>query len=317
LAGRKKKNLIKVVDLKKSYKRLEVLKGISFDVKKGSVFGFIGKNGAGKTTTMNILTGLLRFESGQILIKGMDFSKNKIELLKSIGYLPENPVFYEYMNAYEYLNFIGEITGVEIKKLNFDISNLLKAVNLKIQAKRRISGYSRGMKQRLALAAAIIHEPDILFLDEPASALDPEGRLEMLALLEELKRLGKTIFLSTHILNDAERVCDEVCIIDEGRILLDEKLSDLYDKYIQPVFDIEFEKGLTVETEIFRKLSWVESIKACGKIINLSVNNIKIGRAEILKVLYGMDNYVTSFQIRKSSLEDIFINITNQGREVK
>ena len=317
MAGRKKKNLIKVVDLKKSYQRLEVLKGISFDVQKGSVFGFIGKNGAGKTTTMNILTGLLRFESGQILINGMDFSKNKIELLKSIGYLPENPVFYEYMNAYEYLNFIGEITGLEIKKLNYDISHLLKAVNLKIQAKRRISGYSRGMKQRLALAAAIINEPDILFLDEPASALDPEGRLEMLALLEELKRQGKTIFLSTHILNDAERVCDEVCIIDEGRILLDEKLSDLYDKYIQPVFDIEFEKGLTVETEIFNKLSWVESIKACGKIINLSVNNIKIGRAEILKVLSGLDNYVTSFQIRKSSLEDIFINITNQGRKVK
>jgi ABC-2 type transport system ATP-binding protein len=315
LAERKKKNLIKVVDLKKSYKQLEVLKSISFDVKKGSVFGFIGKNGAGKTTTMNILTGLLRFESGQILINGMDFSKNKIELLKSIGYLPENPVFYEYMNAYEYLNFIGEITGLGTKKLNFDISHLLKTVNLKIHAKRRISGYSRGMKQRLALAAAIIHEPDILFLDEPASALDPEGRLEMLELLEELKRLGKTIFLSTHILNDAERVCDEVCIIDEGKILLDEKLSDLYDKYIQPVFDIEFEKVPTVETEVFNKLSWVESIKVFGKIINLSVNNIKIGRAEILKVLSGMDNYVTSFQIRKSSLEDIFINITNQGKK--
>jgi ABC-2 type transport system ATP-binding protein len=307
--------LIKVVNLKKSYQRLEVLKGISFEVKKGSVFGFIGKNGAGKTTTMNILTGLLRFEGGQILIRDLDFSKNKTELLKSIGYLPENPVFYEYMNAYEYLNFIGEITGLEIKKLKFDISHLLEIVKLKNQAKRRISGYSRGMKQRLALAAAIIHEPDILFLDEPASALDPEGRLEMLALIEELKSQEKTIFLSTHILNDAERVCDEVCIIDEGRILLDEKLSDLYDKYIQPVFDIEFDKEITVETEILNNLNWTESVKTCGKIISLSVNNIKTARAEILKVLSGLENFVTSFQIRKSSLEDIFINITNQDRK--
>jgi ABC-2 type transport system ATP-binding protein len=303
--------LIKVVDLKKSYGRIEALKGISFEVKQGSVFGFIGKNGAGKTTTMNILTGLMRFDSGKVFIKDLDFTKNKEKILKSIGYLPELPVFYDYMSGREYLNFIGEITGQEIKKLNQNILHLLETVNLKNQSKRRISGYSRGMKQRLALAVAIMNDPEILFLDEPASALDPEGRMEMLELIENLNAQNITIFLSTHILNDAERVCDKICILDDGRIILDDKLSDLYDRYMQPVFDIEFENDIKDEVEIFSKLKWIDSIKTSGRIISLTVNNIKNAKSEILKIISSLNNFVSSFQIRKSSLEDIFMKLTD------
>jgi ABC-2 type transport system ATP-binding protein len=303
--------LIKVVDLKKSYGRIEALKGISFEVRQGSVFGFIGKNGAGKTTTMNILTGLMRFDSGKVFIKDLDFTKNKEKILKSIGYLPELPVFYDYMSGREYLNFIGEITGQEIKKLNQNILHLLETVNLKNQSKRRISGYSRGMKQRLALAVAIMNDPEILFLDEPASALDPEGRMEMLELIENLNAQNITIFLSTHILNDAERVCDKICILDDGRIILDDKLSDLYDRYMQPVFDIEFENDIKDEVEIFSKLKWIDSIKTSGRIISLTVNNIKNAKSEILKIISSLNNFVSSFQIRKSSLEDIFMKITD------
>jgi ABC-2 type transport system ATP-binding protein len=304
--------LIKVADLKKNYGHLEALKGISFEVDQGSIFGFIGKNGAGKTTTMNILTGLMKFDTGKVFIKDVDFLKNKSKLLKSIGYLPEFPVFYDYMSGYEYLNFIGEITGQEIKNLNQNILELLNKVNLKKQSKRRISGYSRGMKQRLALAVAMMNNPEILFLDEPASALDPEGRMEMLELIENLRDQNITIFLSTHILNDAERVCDKICIIDDGRIILDEKLSDLYNSYIQPVFDIEIENEIKDEKEVFNKLKWIDSIKTSGKIISLTVNNIENAKSEILKIISSMNNFVSSFQVRKSSLEDIFIKITNQ-----
>jgi ABC-2 type transport system ATP-binding protein len=215
------------------------------------------------------------------------------------------------MSGYEYLNFIGEITGQEIKKLNQNILHLLDKVNLKKQSKRRISSYSRGMKQRLALAVAIMNDPEILFLDEPASALDPEGRMEMLELIENMNAQNITIFLSTHILNDAERVCDKICIIDDGAIILNEKLSDLYDRYIQPVFDIEFENELKDEVEIFNKLKWIDGIKTSGKIISLTVNNIKNAKSEILKIISSLDNFVSSFQVRKSSLEDIFMKITN------
>ena len=305
--------MIKVVNLKKSYGHLEVLKSISFEVEKGSVFGFIGRNGAGKTTTMNILTGLIRFNSGEIFIKGKEFLKNKQELIKSIGYLPETPTFYNYMNAYEYLNFIVEIIGCYPKNKDKQIANLLGMVKLIKQAKRPIGGYSRGMKQRLALAVAFLNNPEILFLDEPASALDPEGRLEMLEIIESLKDNKITIFLSTHILNDAERVCDKICIIDEGKILLTEDLSKLYEVYMQPIFDIEFEKDPKSDLDFLKNFNWVESIKENGKIISLNVKDINYAKNEILKQLSKLNNTVISYQIRKSTLEDIFIKMVNRN----
>ena len=305
--------MIKVVDLKKSYGRVEALKSISFEVEKGSVFGFIGRNGAGKTTTMNILTGLIRFNGGKIFINGKDFLKNKQELLKSIGYLPETPTFYNYMNAYEYLNFIARIIGCDLKKSSKSVGKLLEMVKLTKQGKRRIGGYSRGMKQRLALAVAFMNSPEILFLDEPASALDPEGRVEMLELIESLKDNKITIFLSTHILNDAERVCDRICIIDEGKILLTKNLSELHETYIQPIFDVEFEEDPKNEVDLLKKLSWIESIKENGRRISIYVKDIDYAKKEILKELSKLNTNVTSYQIRKSTLEDIFMRIVSKN----
>ncbi|MBE3114047.1 MAG: ABC transporter ATP-binding protein [Actinobacteria bacterium] len=305
--------MIKVVDLKKSYGRVEALKSISFEVEKGSVFGFIGRNGAGKTTTMNILTGLIRFNGGKIFINGKDFLKNKQELLKSIGYLPETPTFYNYMNAYEYLNFIARIIGCDLKKSSKSVGKLLEMVKLTKQGKRRIGGYSRGMKQRLALAVAFMNSPEILFLDEPASALDPEGRVEMLELIEDLKDDKITIFLSTHILNDAERVCDRICIIDEGKILLTKNLSELHETYIQPIFDVEFEEDPKNEVNLLKKLSWIESIKENGRRISLYVKDMDYAKKEILKELSKLNTNITGYQIRKSTLEDIFMRMVSKN----
>ena len=308
--------MIKIVDLKKSYGKIRALKSISFEVEKGSVFGFIGRNGAGKTTTMNILTGLMRFDKGKIFIMDKDFIKNKNELIKKIGYLPETPTFYNYMNAYEYLGFIGRIIGYGQEDIKKRTDELLEMVKLGKNAKRRIGGYSRGMKQKLALAVAILKDPEILFLDEPSSALDPEGRLEMLDLIDDLKDNKITIFLSTHILSDAERVCDTICIIDEGKILLTEKLSKLYEKYIQPVFDIEFEGIPKAEAGILRKLDWVEDIVENGKKISLQVEDIKHAGKEILAELSKLDMNIVSYQIRKRTLEDIFIGMVNSREDI-
>jgi ABC-2 type transport system ATP-binding protein len=301
--------MIKVANLVKNYRNVEALKAISFEVDKGSVFGFIGRNGAGKTTTMNILTGLIRFNSGKIFIKGKDFLKHKRELVKSIGYLPETPAFYNYMNAYQYLNFMRDIIGFDAEKSGKYIKRLIEMVKLTKQAKRRISGYSRGMKQRLALAVAFMNNPEILFLDEPASALDPEGRLEMLELIESLKNDRITIFISTHILNDAERVCDKICIIDEGKIILTEDLSQLYKTYIQPIFDIEFEEEPGKEVNRLKKLSWIESIKRKGRRVSLYIKDIDHAKKEVLKEISKLKVNISSYQIRKSTLEDIFIRI--------
>ena len=308
--------MIKVTGLKKSYGKIEALKSISFEVGRGSVFGFIGRNGAGKTTTMNILTGLMGFDKGKIFIMDRDFKQYKNELIKKIGYLPETPTFYDYMNAYEYLGFIGRIIGCDLEGIKKRTDELLELVGLDKKGKRKIGGYSRGMKQRLALATAIFKEPEILFLDEPSSALDPEGRLEMLDLIDDLKDNKITIFLSTHILSDAERVCDTICIIDEGEIILTEKLSRLYEKYIQPVFDIEFEGVPKSETRLLRKLEWVDNIVENGKKLSLQVKDIEHAKKEILSELSKFDMNILSYQIRKRNLEDIFIGLVGKHENI-
>jgi len=308
--------MIKVVDLKKNYGRFEALKSISFEVGEGSVFGFIGRNGAGKTTTMNILTGLIGFDSGKIFIRGMDLREHKQELIKHIGYLPETPAFYDYMNAYEYLDLIGNLLGYDKNKKGKRIDELLEIVKLKKNSRRRIGGYSKGMRQRMALAAAIMDRPEILFLDEPSSALDPEGRLEMLELIGGLKDENITIFLSTHILSDAERVCDTICILDEGEVLLKESLSELYKKHIQPILDIEFEADPENEADSLKMLHWVKDVKIRGKRASVEINNIDIAKREIFKELSKSDNCVISYQIRKMNLEDIFIRMVNKNADI-
>ncbi len=308
--------MIKVESLKKNYRQVEALKSISFEVRKGTVFGLIGRNGAGKTTTMNIIAGLLRFDEGKIYLKGMDLLKEKAALKKIIGYLPETPAFYDYMNAYEYLSFIGGILEVDLKAMPGKIEELRKMAHLtKKQASRRISGYSRGMKQRLALATAFMERPEILLLDEPASALDPEGRLEMLELIEDLKSEDVTIFLSTHILNDAERVCDRICIIDEGKILINKELEELKKEYIQPIFDIEFEKDPAVQENALKKIEWIWEVKTCGKMLSIYPKDMETARKNMLGAIIEVkgDNEVLSFNIRKSTLEDIFIRMVNQN----
>ena len=197
--------MLKVIELRKSYGSFEVLKGISFEIEKGSIYGYLGPNGAGKTTTMNILSGLIDYNSGEILFEGSDLRKNKKNLLKKIGYLPQNPVFYGYMNAYEYLNFIGSLSGMDDRQIKQRTGEVLEIVKLTDAARRKIGSYSGGMKQRFGIAVTIFNNPEMVFLDEPTSALDPEGRMEVLELIKELRGNGTTVFLSTHILRGFRR----------------------------------------------------------------------------------------------------------------
>jgi len=183
--------LLKIENLTKKYGDFEVLKNISFQVPKGCIYGFLGKNGAGKSTTMNILTGLINYNAGNIFINGKDFSTNKRQLLKTIGYLPQAPVFYGYMTGYEYLKFIGNLGGMSSKEISIRTDEVLQIVELKSEAaKRKLSGYSGGMKQRFGIAVALFNHPEILFLDEPTSALDPEGRMEVLSLIATVYRMN-------------------------------------------------------------------------------------------------------------------------------
>lgn len=308
--------MLKVTNLTKSYGSLEVLKGISFEITKGKIYGFLGQNGAGKTTTMNILTGLIDYNGGTILLDGKDFKKKKRELLKKVGYLPQNPVFYGYMNAYEYLNFIGNISGMKESDAKKRSDELLEIFGLTSAAKRKVGGYSGGMKQRFGLAVSLFNKPELLFLDEPTSSLDPEGRMEILTFINSLKSQGVTVFLSTHILSDVERVCDEVSILNEGKIIVSKELEELKNNYIQPIYDIEFENECSDFNAVLPKYSWIENTQLNKNKLSIYVSDINIARSELLHLLAAEKNPVMSFNLRKSNLEDIFLRLVNKNGNI-
>lgn len=306
--------MIEVNNLTKSYGNNTVLKQISFKIDRGSIYGFLGKNGAGKTTTMNILTGLIRYDSGDIYIDGLKFSENKRRLLKRIGYLPENPVFYNYMNSEEYLSFIGELSNMKSK--DESIETILESVNLKYARKKKIGEYSRGMKQRLGIAVALLNDPEIIFLDKPTSALDPQGRLDVLEIIAELKKQGKTVLLSTHILNDVERVCDYISILDKGEIIISENLNELKKNYIQPIYDIEFENPCGNFSNKFNGIEWIDSIIINKNTASIYVNDIYEAKTKLIREIAKLDNPVISYKIREASLEDIFIRLVKKNASI-
>ncbi len=300
--------MLKVKNLSKSYGSLEVLKGISFEIKEGTIYGFLGPNGAGKTTTMNILAGLIHYQSGKVDFQGKNYRRNSRNLLKGIGYLPQKPAFYPYMSANEYLDFIGRINHLGRKEIHKRTEELLQLVQLKEAAGRKIGGYSGGMKQRLGLSIALFNRPKLLLLDEPTASLDPEGRQEVLEFIRSLRAQGTTVFLSTHILNDVERVCDEVSILNEGSIILSDTLSNLRKDYIQPIFDIEFQERPLEVKEKLQGMEWIEKILIKGHQLSVYVKDIDQAKYRLISML-PQENPILSYTLRKSNLEDIFIRM--------
>ena len=205
--------MIKIDAISKSYEDVKIIDDLSLEIKKGSIFGFLGPNGAGKTTTIKMLVGLNTPDSGKILISG-----ENIQILKNrekIGFMPEDPYFYDHLTAIEFLEFMQSLFLNKKEKAE----NILAIVGLKSVSTKPIINFSKGMKQRLGLAQAIINDPDYLFLDEPLDGLDPIGRQEFILILLNLNKEGKTIFFNSHILSDVEEICDQIGIINKGKLI--------------------------------------------------------------------------------------------------
>jgi ABC-2 type transport system ATP-binding protein len=297
--------MIHIENVSKYFKDYQALKSISFSVNPGEIFGFIGRNGAGKSTTMNIMCGLSKLDSGSCLINDLDVRKVAHPSDLKIGYLPENPTFYGWLNAYETLEYLSKDISIKDKKDR--IRYLVEWVGLTHAAKRRVGGYSRGMKQRLGIAASLIHNPDVLIFDEPSSALDPEGRNDVMRLLIDLKKQGKTIILSTHILNDIERICDRIAIIEQGQIVLEDSLDNLLDKHTEPIIDIDFEL-LNDENLIdtLKALKGVNTVTQEGMQVHVYIDHKSVMQ-DVLKHLASVDATVSKIALRKSTLEDLFL----------
>lgn len=217
--------MLKITNLQLRFGEKEVLRGVELSVPEHSVFGFIGRNGAGKTTTMKAVLGLLRPDAGEILVAGERVAYGQTPTNRSVGYLPDVPEFYDFMTPEEYLEFCGAICGMSKKEVASRSQELLELVGLSGED-RRIKGFSRGMKQRLGIAQALLNRPKLLICDEPTSALDPVGRKEILDILLAA-RAQTTVLLSTHILSDVERICTDVAFLDQGRIAMQGAVSQI------------------------------------------------------------------------------------------
>lgn len=251
-------DVLTIQNLKKSFDSKEVLCGLDMSVSEHSIFGFIGKNGAGKTTTMKAILGLLKVDSGAIYVMGEKVHFGQTNTNRHIGYLPDVPEFYSYMTPHEYLTLCGEVCGMDKAGIVTRSKELLELVGLG-QERHRIKGFSRGMKQRLGIAQALLNRPKLLICDEPTSALDPAGRKEILDILLAAKK-QTTVFFSTHILSDVERICTEVAFLNDGKIAMQGTVSELRNKRSSNEFIIEIEKKEVTNTltEAFSELQRTE-----------------------------------------------------------
>ena len=303
--------MLNVKALSKSYGQTRALRDVTFRVTPGQAFGFLGPNGAGKTTAMNIIAGLIEFDSGNVTIDGMDLRRNRSGLRGVVGYLPESPAFYGYMTAREYLLFIGDVSGLTPAANRSRADELLDTVGLAQAGRRRIGGYSRGMKQRLGMAAAIYNRPRLLLLDEPTSALDPQGRLDVITLIARMRDAGMTVFLSTHILADVERICDSVAIIKSGAIVAADSMDRLRERYIQPVVDVVFDRVLESIPVQITSAPHVDRVTLDGDRMSVFMRDLSLGKRELLHAMANLDADVASYSVRQPSLEDIFVRLVN------
>jgi ABC-2 type transport system ATP-binding protein len=308
---------IRCEGLSKTYGPIIALQDLNLTVEAGTVFGFLGPNGAGKTTTIRLLVGLARPTGGRGWVAGHQITADATAARRLIGYLPEEPAFYAWMTGAEFLDYVGQLfglTGAERKKR---VEELLELAGLQEARRRRIGGYSRGMRQRLGLAQALINRPPVLILDEPASALDPQGRRDVLTRIEQLRERA-TIFMSTHILSDVERVCDRIAIVDRGRLVIEADRQSLQNDYAPPVFELTWDEGdnapaqVTNLLRLLESVPWMSRTERQARTLRLHVNDRTRARRELLPLVAQSSLVLSRYELIRPTLEDVFLRLTNR-----
>jgi len=298
---------IEVKNLLKIYGEQKAVNNISFHVDKGEIVGFLGPNGAGKSTTMKILTGYLNKDGGEALVSGINVSADPLAIKKKIGYLPEaNPLYYD-MYVREYLDFISQLHKIKAKKPR--IEDIIALTGLTVESKKRIGQLSKGYKQRVGLAAALIHDPEVLILDEPTTGLDPNQIVEIREVIKQQGK-NKTVLFSTHILQEVEAICDRVIIINKGEIVADDTLSNLQKGTKEKhVVVVKFKEA--IDKSLFEKLNGVSSVEEIQTSnFKLQTNNSESVRKQLLELAVQNNLNIISLQSENESLEDIFRSLT-------
>lgn len=308
--------MLKIRGLKKTFKHFQVLNGLDMDIEEGALYGLVGPNGAGKTTVIRIITGLLLPDEGRVEIAGKDIFHNGERIKELFGYVPDEFGMYDNLKVGEYMEFFASCCGLSGLTARKRCGTLLEQMRLDDKADMFVDSLSRGMKQRLCLARAMIHDPAFLILDEPTSGMDPRTRMELKETLRELCAEGKTILISSHILSELSRMCTDIGIIDAGQIVLSGSMTEI----LQKVNDSNLLRIGVCEqrdraVELLRKESAVKTIAVRDDELAIRFHGSRWEEAQLLKKLIAAEIPVNGFIREQGDLESIFMQITSHNEE--
>lgn len=299
------KTVLDVQHLQKTYDKKPALKNVNLTVRAGTCFGLLGPNGAGKSTTMKILTGVVEADGGQVEILGLDASREQKSIRRQVGYVPQNITLYEKLSARENLYFFGEIYGIRGNELKQRVDQVLDVVGLANRDKDAVETFSGGMKRRINIAAALIHQPKLLILDEPTVGIDPQSRNHIFEMIRSLKSQGVTIIYSTHYMEEVEALCEDVAIIDQGEVIAQGTLHEVMERYSS--------KAVYVEAEGLEQLPALPQVKKTypkngGWVIE--TEQVAQTMQLLLQHLTEQGWEIKALELMRPSLEDVFLSLT-------
>ncbi len=303
--------MIEVIELKKSFDNIDALKGIDLSIKKGEIYGLLGPNGAGKTTAISILSTILKADSGKAIISNYDVSKNARDIKKIIGVVPQEIALYNDFSAIENLMFWGKLYKIPYKELSNRAENVLKLFGLEDRKDDPVKNYSGGMKRRINIASALLHKPKILFMDEPTVGIDPQSRNLIFEAVKKLSKEGMTIVYTTHYMEEAEKLCDRIGIIDNGKIIAEGTLDDLKNiSSEKEAISITFTK---IDDNTTKELTTLfQDIIRNENTIYFYTSNIKADLPKLVLECYKVGLEIISLEILRTNLESIFLNLTGK-----
>ena len=303
--------MIELTDFGKKYGDLTAVEGLNLKIEAGEIFGFIGPNGAGKSTTIRFLATLIRATSGDGTVNGYSVTKEPLEVRRSVGYMPDTFGVYDGMKVWEFLDFFAVAYQVPRTRRKRVIEDVLELLDLTHKRDDFVNVLSRGMKQRLCLAKTLVHDPPVLILDEPASGLDPRARLEVKALLKELRRMGKTILISSHILTELADCCTSIGIIERGQLLMHGPIDDVYRRIrSNRIVEIKVLDKLEVALSIIRSLPETRNVESEDHSLTVELECGDEQLADLMQKLIASGVTMRSFTDKEPTLEDVFMLVT-------
>ena len=307
--------MIELKNVSKSYENIQALKDVSLKIEKGELFGLLGPNGAGKTTMINIINTLLPADSGKVYIAGLSLSENRQKIKKLIGIIPQEIALYEDLTALENLKFWGEIYGIPKKELKNRCDEILKMVGLFERKNESLKKFSGGMKRRINIAAGLLHNPEIILMDEPTVGVDPQSRNFIFEMIKKLHSNGKTIIYTTHYMEEAEKLCTRIAIIDRGKIIALGTKEELY-RLLNDENTVTIKFKQKIDLRDFENLLPQPKILRHNELsVRISGKNLSENLTEIFKIIKKTENEIEEIKTLKPNLETVFLKLT--GRELR